>query len=221
MNRERFDHVVRAAAGVLGESELLLIGSQAEHASVSEPLPEEAERSVEVDIVPLDDPDGSKADRVDGSIGEASMFHESLGVYARGAGETTAVVPDGWRDRLVRYTEPASGVVAWCLELHDLWVAKAIAGRPKDREFCDALLDAGLVDAVTLRARVEETSRASDVQATRAPAWIDRPHNPKVVGQAASPAEAGTDQGRLSLSGGTPWTPTTPGRRSAAALERS
>ena len=67
----------------------------------------------------------------------------------------TAVLPAGWRQRLIRYQSPATGgVVAWCLELHDLWVSKAIAGRPKDREFCRANARAGYVDRVTLSARL-------------------------------------------------------------------
>ncbi len=98
-----------------------MIGSQAVHASIPAPLPPEAQRSVEVNIVPFDDPEGVKADLVDGTIGEASAFHESFGIYAQGVSETTAVLPDGWRDRLVRYESAATGgVVAWCLDLHDL-----------------------------------------------------------------------------------------------------
>ena len=74
MNRTDFDHAIRAAGAILGESELLVIGSQAVHASLPEPIPQEAERSIEVDIVPFDDSDGAKADLIDGSIGEASLF---------------------------------------------------------------------------------------------------------------------------------------------------
>ncbi len=62
MNRSDFDHAIRAAGGVLGEQELLVIGSQAVHASLPEPVPPEARRSVEVDVVPFDDPEGTKAD---------------------------------------------------------------------------------------------------------------------------------------------------------------
>ena len=40
------------------------------------------------------------------------------------------------------------------IEPHDLWVSKAIAGRPKDVEFCRALLKRGLVSANTLRGRL-------------------------------------------------------------------
>ncbi len=59
------------------------------------------------------------------------MFHETFGYYAQGVVESTAVLPRGWRRRLVRYESPgAAGVVAWCLEPHDLWMSKAIAGHP-------------------------------------------------------------------------------------------
>ena len=85
MNREDFDHALRAAASVLDESELLVIGSQAIHGSIGGELFEEAERSVEVDIAVFDDPDSAKADLIDGAIGEASMFHETFGFMQRGS----------------------------------------------------------------------------------------------------------------------------------------
>ncbi|HDH25631.1 MAG TPA: hypothetical protein ENH00_05480 [Actinobacteria bacterium] len=155
MNKAEFDHAIRAAGSILGESDLLVIGSQAAHGSISGELPPEAQRSVEVDVAAFDDPDGAKSDLVDGSIGEASMFHEAFGIYVQGVSETTAILPEGWRDRLVRYESPATnGVVAWCLDLHDLWIAKAVAGRPKDIEFCGAFLAREFVDPAILRQRL-------------------------------------------------------------------
>ena len=50
MKRAEFEHAVRAAAAVLGVRELLVIGSQALHASVDSDLPPEASRSIEVDV---------------------------------------------------------------------------------------------------------------------------------------------------------------------------
>ena len=47
MDREQFDHVLRAAAGVLGASQLIVIGSQAVHGSLRSGLPIAAARSVE------------------------------------------------------------------------------------------------------------------------------------------------------------------------------
>jgi hypothetical protein len=156
VKREEFEHAIRAAGAVLSVREVLVIGSQALHASVTGELPPEASRSVEVDVAALrGDADGRMADLIDGSIGEASMFHATFGYYAQGVVETTAVLPGGWRERLVRFESAGTnGVVAWCLELHDLWLSKAIAGRPKDLEFCRALLDRALVSVDRLRERL-------------------------------------------------------------------
>ena len=156
MTRQQFEHAVRAAGAVLGVNELLVIGSQALHASVSGEVPMEAMRSIEVDIAVLHDIDGRLADLVDGSIGEGSMFHDTFGYYAQGVVETTAVLPSGWRDRLVRFETPATkGVTAWCLEVHDLWVSKAVAGREKDIDFCRALLQRMIVERDRLRSRLD------------------------------------------------------------------
>lgn len=174
MNREAFDHAVRAAGSVLGENQILVIGSQALHASVADDLPAEAERSMEADLAAFDDPDDRKADLIDGSIGEASMFHETFGYYAQGVSQTTAVLPVGWRDRLVRYESPATnGVVAWCLEVHDLWVSKAIALRPKDIEFCRALVARGYVAPDTLRDRLDVVADVDDDRRERVRRLID------------------------------------------------
>jgi hypothetical protein len=159
MTRTQFEHTVRAAGAVMGVRELLVIGSQALHAVVTGVLPAEAERSIEVDVAPLGDKDGQLADLIDGAIGEASMFHETFGYYAHGVGEATAVLPDGWQARLIRHESPGTGgVVAWCLEPHDLWLSKAVAGREKDLEFCAALLSRGLVTRETLVARLASMS---------------------------------------------------------------
>ena len=159
MTREQFEHAIRAAGAILEVPELLVIGSQAVHGSINGALPLEAARSVEVDLAVRGDVDGRLADLIDGSIGEASMFHDTFGYYAQGVVESTARLPDGWQQRLVRFETPGTrGVTAWCLELHDLWIAKAIAGREKDREFCRALLDLHLVQSHELRTRLSEVS---------------------------------------------------------------
>lgn len=75
MTRAEFEHAVRAAGAILGTDEVLVIGSQALHGSVAKPLPIEAGRSVEVDVGALPHPTAEMADLIDGSIGEASMFH--------------------------------------------------------------------------------------------------------------------------------------------------
>jgi hypothetical protein len=165
LKRTEFEHAIRAAGSILGTSQLMVIGSQALHASVADDLPDVAQRSVEVDIVAFDDVDEQKADLIDGSIGEASMFHATFGYFAQGVSESTAVLPDGWQQRLVRFETPeTSGVTAWCLEVHDLWISKAVANRDKDREFCRELVNKGLVDRDVLRARLDATQKLAAEQ---------------------------------------------------------
>lgn len=114
--------------------------------------------SVEADLIPFDDPDESKSTLVDGTIGELSPFHETFGIYAHGVGERTARLPSGWRDRLVALqNENTHGVTGWCLEPHDLIVAKLLAGRPHDIEFCRELLRAHLIDPAVVEQRLADT----------------------------------------------------------------
>ena len=156
MRREQFEHTIRAAGAILGVHELLVIGSQAIHASVELEIPE-AQRSIETDISAMEDPDGTAADLIDGSIGELSVFQETFGYYAQGVTPATAKLPDGWRSRLVPFSTPATdGVTALCLEPHDLWLSKAVAGRPKDIEFCRALLERQIVNPATLKRRLKK-----------------------------------------------------------------
>ena len=172
MKREQFEHTVRAAAAILGVDEVLVIGSQAVHGSIANAFPA-AERSIEVDVAVLDDSDGSQADLVDGSIGELSMFQHTFGYYAQGVSPQTAVLPNGWRTRLVRYRSAGTnGVTALCLELHDLWISKAVAGREKDREFCDALLAYSLVKVTTLKRRLGQVADLDERVRSRVAAWI-------------------------------------------------
>lgn len=169
MNRSQFEHTIRAAAGVVGVDEVIVIGSQAIHPSM-DPVPEASQRSVETDIVLFDDADGAKADLVDGAIGEASMFHQTFGYYAQGITIGAALLADGWQDRLVRYESAnTNGVVAWCLSPEDVWIAKALAGRPKDLEFCQALLEQDHVDRTLLSTLLDRTEAD--------PTRIDRAHS--------------------------------------------
>lgn len=130
-----------------GEREIVVIGSQAILGSVDEP-PDSMLFSMEADVYPLHDPD--KAIEIEGSLGDGSPFQGMNGYYAHGVGPETAKAPAGWQERLVRVEIPpraaqASGAIALCLEVHDLILAKCVAGRDRDWEFAQAGLAAGLI----------------------------------------------------------------------------
>lgn len=133
-------------------------------------------RSLEADIYPLRDP--AAADLIDGALGDGSQFHRTFGYYAHGVGPETARAPAGWQDRLVRCEIPpriAGGqpAVAWCLEPHDLVLAKCVASRPRDWEYAQQALHARLVDLSLLLARaallpLSDEGRATITQNLRA-----------------------------------------------------
>lgn len=166
MNREQLAHVLRSAARIVDDGQILVVGSQAILGSSDEnDLPDEATRSVEVDVAFWDDPDEEKADQVDGAIGEGSMFHEQFGYYGQGVTVSTAVLPAGWQGRVVRFDRPdADPSAAVCLEAHDLVVSKLVAGRDKDLSFAAALIRVGLVDVETLLERAGTLDRPPTVQ---------------------------------------------------------
>ncbi|MBV8162605.1 MAG: hypothetical protein JO265_16935 [Acidimicrobiia bacterium] len=173
MRIEQLEHLIRAAGRIVGDNRIMVVGSQAILASYPDGLPWPAVMSLEADLLPFDDPDGSKADQISGSIGEASQFQETVGVYADGVDEKTALLPAGWRDRLIPVMNAnTGGVTGLCLEAHDLCISKLVAGRPKDNEFCRVLLESRHVRAAKLRTRLESTD-VTVVQRARITAFLN------------------------------------------------
>lgn len=156
MNREEFEHVIRAAATVV-DDEIVVIGSQAVLAQNPD-APEALLKSSEVDVFPRSDP--ARSEEIDGAIGDGSRFHETYAYYAHGVGPETLVAPAGWEQRLVRLELAAvqrkdGAVIAWCLEVHDLVLAKLAAGRPHDYEFVEEAIRSRLVDRAQLRLGID------------------------------------------------------------------
>lgn len=94
------------------------------------------------------------------AIGDGSRFHQTYAYYAHGVGPEAITAPAGWEERLIRLELPAATrkgetVVAWCLEVHDLVLAKLAAGRAHDREFVRDAIRAELVDVERLQLGVD------------------------------------------------------------------
>lgn len=152
MQRAHLEHIIRAAANVTGDQEIVVIGSQAILATVPDP-PAELTASMEADVFPKNHREMAVA--IDGALGEFSSFHTSFGYYASAVGPETAVAPEGWMRRLVPLRNANTGnAIGWCIEVHDLILAKLAAGRDKDVRFCEIAARAGLVNTSTLRARI-------------------------------------------------------------------
>jgi hypothetical protein len=77
MERHEFEHIIGAAANVLGEDAFIVVGSQA----ILGPYPDappELLRSIEVDLFPKFNPE--RAIEIDGALGDGSPFTQRLAI---------------------------------------------------------------------------------------------------------------------------------------------
>lgn len=74
--------------------------------------------------------------------------------------------PAGWQDRLVVVSSPNTRLVrGWCLEVHDLAIAKLIAGRERDLDFAEALHRHGMAQVEVLSERLAVTGLEAPIRA--------------------------------------------------------
>lgn len=167
MKLEHLEHLLRAAAMIADDDELIVVGSQAVLGQFPD-APEELLVSVEADLYPKNHPE--RWELIDGSLGELSPFHQAFGYYAQGVAPGTAVLPNGWESRLVALSSPRTrGARGFCLEIHDLLASKYVANRDKDRRFARDAFHFGLAQPTIVHERVglldiaeEQKSRIAD-----------------------------------------------------------
>ncbi len=161
MKKQQLDHVLREAGRITGEKKFIIIGSQSLHGKFPD-LPDDLVRSAEVDLIA-----GRDASRTEwlNAIGQDSKFHEQFGYYADPVDESTAILPRGWKGRLVNLPAgDTDGVTGMCLDPHDLAIAKYVAGRDKDILFNRELSKRGIITAARLLALLEQTPVSTEVR---------------------------------------------------------
>jgi hypothetical protein len=161
MKKQQLDHVLRAAGRITGEKQFLIIGSQSLHGKFPD-LPDDIGRSAAVDLIAK-----RHVDRTEwlNAIGQDSQFHETFGYYADPVDEAVAILPKGWKGRLVNLPPgDTEGVTGLCLDPHDLAIGKYAARREKDRIFTRELARRKLVDRERLFELVDTTAVTEDVR---------------------------------------------------------
>lgn len=137
MKRAELEHILRACKGTTGETEFIVVGSQAVLGKFPD-APRVLRKSMEADVYPKLRPDLSRF--LGGNLGELSLFHQSHGIWVDGVEPTTATLPVGWESRLVKVcNENTAGAVGWCLDPHDIAFSKLAARREKDLAYVAAL----------------------------------------------------------------------------------
>lgn len=136
------------------KQQFLIIGSQSLHGKFPD-LPDDITRSAEVDLIAKNIGDRTEWLNV---IGQDSPFHETFGYYADPVDEATAVLPKGWKGRLVNLPPgETGGVKGLCLDPHDLAISKYVAYREKDLIFTRELARRGIVTCDRLLALIGDT----------------------------------------------------------------
>jgi hypothetical protein len=163
LNLDEFHHGIRAAREIISREgasgALVIMGSQSILAAFpTTALDRRLLMSAEIDIMPVaadEDEIERLSDYLHGAAGQDSRFQETHGFHIDGITIETAVLPPEWVHRLIPAVDPSSGATGWCLDPHDLAVAKLIAGRPKDLDFVRILVEDRLIDPHVVQAGLE------------------------------------------------------------------
>jgi hypothetical protein len=117
VTRGQLEHVIRAAAAITGDDEIVVIGSTSILGQFPD-APVEMLGSIEADIYPRNHPERFELLDI---IGEMSRFQETFGYYADPVQHDLPKLPSGWEGRLISVSVDGSGRVrGLCLEVHDL-----------------------------------------------------------------------------------------------------
>lgn len=158
MKIEAAFHTIRAVRNVIKDDarirkvhdtkNLLVIGSQAVLGHMlDKDFDFQFDESIEIDITPLPD-DEYLSDLIDGTLGEMSLFHETHSYYVHGINSFTAIMPEGWKDRLLPI--PIEDYTVYFPSLEDIAISKYVSHREKDMRFIKKMWQEDLLNKYTL-----------------------------------------------------------------------
>lgn len=167
MHLEALKHLAGVAAAIARNGRIVVFGSSSILASYPKADTDYdlIRRSRDADFV-LDPYDETTARIAHDALGADSVFDQEHGYHADIIRPMAYEnFPPGWQDRLV----PLAGCAGvFCLEPHDMAVAKCFPARPKDRALLVALIQAGRLSPPVIRERLSSMALTE--------AWIVRSH---------------------------------------------
>ena len=146
--------MLRAAGDITGENQFIIIGSQSIHAKYPDRF-ESAHISVEVDLYAKNHPEHTNNLM---QLDKRPCSTKPMATTQTPVDATTAVLPKGWKGRLVNLPVTATnGVAGLCLDPHDLLISKYVAHREKDVDFNREVIASGVIDADQLLKLIDAT----------------------------------------------------------------
>ncbi|NDP41276.1 MAG: hypothetical protein GZ089_00935 [Aromatoleum sp.] len=110
--------------------------------------------SIDVDCFTRQDPE--RVFELSKALGEGSAFEATHGFYLDPISPDVPTLPQNWQHRLIR-VPLANGIVVFFLDPNDAAVSKYARGEPRDREWIQAGLKAGLLSVPVIESRFRET----------------------------------------------------------------
>lgn len=108
-------------------------------------------------------------------FGQGSRLAQALGFYLERVPQGLPPLPSGFQQRCEEIKGGWKVIRPWVLDPHDLAVTKLKSFRPKDREDLQLLCDRELLDAATLRARLEAAFPFRSPKSDDAEGDVDNP----------------------------------------------
>lgn len=155
MNLDALFDLLRAAQGLCGHAEYVVVGSvsvlgMAEVAAI----PADMTVSIDADCYTPSDP--ARIFDLQAALGEGSAYHREHGIYLDPVSPRLPTLPDGWEQRLISLARDR--LLARFLDPNDAAVSKLARGEPRDLRWVRAGLKAGIVSLPTVRLRMRGTN---------------------------------------------------------------
>jgi uncharacterized nucleotidyltransferase DUF6036 len=164
------------ARELAGHAEFVVVGSNSVlGVPVDRELPARMTMSNDVDAYTRNDP--GRIFDLEKQLGQGSPFELENGYFLDPVSPTLPTLPDGWESRLFN-VKFESGLVLYFLDPNDAAVSKYARCEPRDREWIQAGLGAGILSAAMIEYRMRETVFADDEERRRAIAAFEQDRRP-------------------------------------------
>ncbi len=150
------ERLFEEARKLIGLSEFVVVGSLSALGVVQGArVPARMLMSIDVDCYTRQDP--GRVFELRKALGEGSAFEAAHGYYLDPISPDLPTLPSQWEFRLIR-VPLKNGLTVFFLDPNDAAVSKYARGEPRDREWIQAGLSAGLLSAPVIESRMRDTT---------------------------------------------------------------